>query len=82
MTRSEEGRSIDDRELGRVDLTERGRSGGGGGSGFITNGSAPMVGLGREANMDVGGVAHGRFNMEREIESGKGAHHAAAWAPF
>jgi hypothetical protein len=81
MTRSEEGRSIDDRELGRVDLTERGRSGGGG-LGFITNGSAPMVGLGREANRDVGGVAHDRFNMEREIESGKGAHHAAAWAPF
>jgi hypothetical protein len=42
MTRSEEGWSIDDGELGRVELTERGLSGGG--SRFITDGSALMVG--------------------------------------
>jgi hypothetical protein len=29
MMKSEEGRSIDDGELGRVELTERGQSGGG-----------------------------------------------------
>jgi hypothetical protein len=57
-TRSEEGRSIDDGELRRVELTERGRSGGGG-SGFIADGSAPMVGLGRAAHGDAGGVMRG-----------------------
>jgi hypothetical protein len=80
-TRSEEGRSIDDGELGRVELTERARRGGDG-SGFVIDGSAPMVGLRREANGDAGGVMHGRFDMERERESEKGARHAATRAPF
>jgi hypothetical protein len=65
--RSEEGRSIDDGELGRVELTERARRGGDG-SGFVIDGSALMVGLGREANEDARGVMHSRFDMERERE--------------
>jgi hypothetical protein len=69
-TRSEEGRSIDDGELGGVELTERARRGGDG-SGFVIDGSAPMVGLRREANGDAGGVMHGRFDMERERERAK-----------
>jgi hypothetical protein len=44
MMRTEEGRSIDDRELRRVELTERGRSGGDG-SGFIADENNSMVGL-------------------------------------
>jgi hypothetical protein len=50
-----------------VELTERARRGGDG-SGFVIDGSAPMVGLRREANGDAGGVMHGRFDMERERE--------------
>jgi hypothetical protein len=57
-TGSEEGWSMDDGELRRVELTERGRSGDGS-SEFVADGGAPMVGPGREANGDVGGVARG-----------------------
>jgi hypothetical protein len=81
-TRSEEGWSIDDGELRRVELTEGGWSGGDD-LGFITDGSAAMVGLGREANEDAGGVAYSRFDMEkREREKERAEKELTAWAPF
>jgi hypothetical protein len=66
-----------------VELTKRGRSGGGG-SEFTTDGGAPIVGLGREGNGDAGGVMHGQFNVERERgrESVKGARCMVVRAPF
>jgi hypothetical protein len=70
---SEAGRAIDDGELGRVEFIERGRSGGGG-SEFVADGGAPMVGLGQEAKGDAGGVARGRFNTERERETAEKEH--------
>jgi hypothetical protein len=81
MTRSEEGQLIDDGELRRVELTERGQSGGGG-PGFIADGSALMVGWRREANGDVGGVVRGQFDVVRERVSRKGARRTVARTPF